>query len=83
MRAGDSFFVAPGTAHGFETFAGGGEAVPLDAVCPAQVDEPRPLLEAIWGRARVDPETAAASRGLRPPRPAHRGRSGRPTVSGN
>lgn len=49
VRAGDTFFVGPGTSHGFETFPNRGEAVVLNAVCPARLDDPRPLIEAIWG----------------------------------
>jgi quercetin dioxygenase-like cupin family protein len=52
VRAGDTFFVGPGTSHGFETFADRGEAVVLNAVCPAHLDDPRPLIEAIWGWSR-------------------------------
>ena len=50
VRAGDTFFVGPGTSHGFETLPDGGEAVVLNAVVPLRLDDPRPLLEAVWGR---------------------------------
>jgi quercetin dioxygenase-like cupin family protein len=87
VRAGDTFFVAPGTPHGFETFPNGSEAVVLNAVCPTRLDDPRPLIEAVWGwgmfselGAEKKHRPAKRTRrvrhrphdpGARPPKPGH------------
>ncbi len=70
VRAGDAFFFAPGTSHGFETPADGGEAVSLNAVIPLELGVPRPLIESIWGRAAP----AWAAPPVRPTRPRPRRR---------
>jgi quercetin dioxygenase-like cupin family protein len=75
VRAGDTFFVGPGVSHGFETFPNGGETVVLNAVCPACLDDPRPLIEAIWGSAGSAARNPATHRPVKPPHQRRRARS--------
>jgi quercetin dioxygenase-like cupin family protein len=42
VRAGDSFFVAPGMTHGFETAGGAEETVLLNVECPPESDVAKP-----------------------------------------
>ncbi|MGI0155634.1 MAG: cupin domain-containing protein [Thermoplasmata archaeon] len=72
VRAGDTFFIGPGTSHGFETFVKGEEAVVLNAVCPTRLDDPRPLLEAIWGSGLAPISGRSADPDAGTARSAHR-----------